>query len=132
MPPMPKSTRSRSISAISSTKSSLGIQKQGNLARSVSNHPSLLLARYSAEFTVFRELIQNANDAGASEVLVEFLTDRRGDSLAHSICIQNNGRPFTDTDWLRLRRIAEGNPDEQKVKAAPCKRIPLIAGCFVL
>jgi hypothetical protein len=27
----------------------------------------------------------------------------------------NNGRPFSNDDFTRLRRIAEGNPDEQKI-----------------
>ncbi len=33
-----------------------------------------ILARYSSDFTVFRELIQNANDAGASDVEILFTT----------------------------------------------------------
>ena len=75
--------------------------------------------RYSAEFTVYRELIQNANDAGANEVQIEFnttvskSTDKK---TMTSIVIKNNGRAFTDDDWRRLKKIAEGNPDEQKVK----------------
>ncbi|KAJ3077827.1 hypothetical protein HK102_004940, partial [Quaeritorhiza haematococci] len=34
-----------------------------------------ILARYSAEFTVFRELLQNSNDAGATEVEIVFRTN---------------------------------------------------------
>lgn len=74
--------------------------------------------RYSAEFTVYRELIQNANDAGASEVQIEFKTIKlsSGRSVIQSMIFRNNGRSFTDDDWRRLKKIAEGNPDEQKVK----------------
>jgi len=32
--------------------------------------------RYSAEFTVYRELIQNANDAGAKAVEIHFQSER--------------------------------------------------------
>ena len=28
---------------------------------------------------------------------------------------KNNGRPFQGEDWGRLKKIAEGNPDETKV-----------------
>ncbi|KAJ1550235.1 hypothetical protein HK405_001091, partial [Cladochytrium tenue] len=34
---------------------------------------------------------------------------------ARSIVYRNNGRPFAGEDWGRLRKIAEGNPDEQKI-----------------
>lgn len=80
--------------------------------------------RYSAEFTIYRELIQNANDAGAKEVQIDFKTtttttssknDTGDRQMIKSITIRNNGRAFTDDDWNRLKKIAEGNPDEQKV-----------------
>lgn len=29
--------------------------------------------------------------------------------------MRNNGRPFDANDWSRLKKIAEGNPDEQKI-----------------
>lgn len=68
---------------------------------------------------MYRELIQNANDAGATEVQIEFKTTSEEPSskksLIKSIIIRNNGRAFTDDDWRRLKKIAEGNPDEQKV-----------------
>lgn len=37
-------------------------------------------------------------------------------STASSISYKNNGRPFQPEDWSRLRKIAEGNPDEQSKK----------------
>ena len=78
--------------------------------------------RYSAEFTVYRELIQNANDAGANEVQIEFKTTSDDSSskksLIKSIVVRNNGRAFSEDDWRRLKKIAEGNPDEQKVPKA--------------
>lgn len=77
--------------------------------------------RYSAEFTVYREMIQNANDAGASEIEIAFKRKRinsggSNDKIIESIVVRNNGRPFSEEDWRRLKSIAEGNPDEQKVK----------------
>lgn len=78
--------------------------------------------RYSAEFTVYREMIQNANDAGAKEVEISFSSTtgtkqvKGGKVMIESIQVRNNGRPFTEEDWRRLKSIAEGNPDEQKVR----------------
>jgi hypothetical protein len=31
------------------------------------------------------------------------------------ILFKNNGIPFQQEDWNRLKKIAEGNPDESKV-----------------
>lgn len=149
-----------------------------------------ILARYSSEFTLFRELIQNANDAGATHIeivltsptyrppstspatdsasttasstagavpessassaassilsIFKFGSWTAGPALekekekekndgdggkkkqtkraddhalqfgscdATEIKIQNNGRAFTEEDWTRIRKIAEGNPN---------------------
>ncbi|KAI3659144.1 hypothetical protein MP638_006834 [Amoeboaphelidium occidentale] len=72
-----------------------------------------ILARYSSQFTVFRELIQNANDAGATHVDVSF--NGQSSSEISEIVVRNNGRVFSDEDWNRLRKIAEGNPDVDKI-----------------
>ncbi|KAI8818837.1 uncharacterized protein EV422DRAFT_167088 [Fimicolochytrium jonesii] len=82
-----------------------------------------ILARYSQEYTVFRELLQNSNDAGASNVEIIFRTEVKSRSfwqggnkrVVTSVTYKNNGRPFSEEDWSRLRKIAEGNPDEQKI-----------------
>ena len=87
-----------------------------------------ILARYSAEFTVFRELIQNANDAEATAVEIDFINPASNNKLEENgsnssslpgdcsiISVRNNGRPFLEPDWTRLRRIAEGNPDVDKI-----------------
>lgn len=77
-----------------------------------------ILARYSSDFTVFRELIQNSNDAFANTVELSFLSPPNTPTLSNSvgtIIYRNNGRPFSQQDWSRLRKIAEGNPDEQKI-----------------
>ncbi|KAI8803502.1 hypothetical protein BJ742DRAFT_828538 [Cladochytrium replicatum] len=96
-----------------------------------------ILARYSAEFTVYRELLQNSNDAGATEAQIIFHVDASkvaaaagnggplnlfsgmgGSKNAKTVTAveyKNNGRPFSGDDWRRLRSIAEGNPDEQKI-----------------
>lgn len=97
-----------------------------------------VLARYSGEFTVFRELLQNSDDAQSSAVEIHFETEeylRRknnknamqpGDSegfpdlkttLVSQWTFRNNGIVFRDEDWNRLRKIAEGNPDEEKIGA---------------
>ncbi|KAJ3148016.1 hypothetical protein HDU86_007584 [Geranomyces michiganensis] len=82
-----------------------------------------ILARYSAEFTVYRELLQNSNDAAASSVQILFQTSVQNRSfwqggnkrVVTSATFKNNGRPFSADDWSRLRKIAEGNPSFSSV-----------------
>ncbi|KAG9304270.1 hypothetical protein G9A89_019832 [Geosiphon pyriformis] len=82
-----------------------------------------ILARYSAEFVVFRELMQNADDAKATNVQIIFETKKLGNTKFNfkekciKILFKNNGFPFRPEDWNRLKKIAEGNPDEQKIGA---------------
>nr|VWO98846.1 Uncharacterized protein [Ganoderma boninense] len=103
-----------------------------------------VLARYSGEFTVFRELLQNSDDASATAVEIHFETkeyverrnasvDGSGDpgavpeagerlpdlktTVVHQWTFKNNGIVFRDEDWTRLKKIAEGNPDEEKIGA---------------
>lgn len=95
-----------------------------------------VLARYSGEWTVLRELLQNAADASATKITIKFETfpsstiplpsDSSPSSLLrHTVqhhtlkrlVVTNNGLPFSEHDWNRLKRIAEGNPDETKIGA---------------
>ncbi|PPQ89567.1 hypothetical protein CVT25_012239 [Psilocybe cyanescens] len=100
-----------------------------------------VLARYSGEFTVFRELLQNSDDAQSEAVEIRFETqayiDRKSGAdnsidipdsssshlpdlrtaLVHQWIFKNNGNIFRDEDWNRLKKIAEGNPDEDKIGA---------------
>lgn len=85
--------------------------------------------------TVFRELLQNADDAGASMCELRFATSA---TVPHAQLpphtgpvptvpdtqapltqwtFRNNGAPFSGADWHRLRRIAEGNPDPERIGA---------------
>ena len=75
-----------------------------------------------------RELLQNADDAEANCVEIAYETsqpvDITGDKISKLLDIQydrllvlNDGRDFDESDWARLKRIAEGNPDEQKIGA---------------
>ncbi|KAF8552603.1 hypothetical protein OG21DRAFT_1443221 [Imleria badia] len=95
-----------------------------------------VLARYSGEFTLFRELLQNSDDARSSKVEIHFETaehlDRRdqreenpdASTLPDLKCasvtqwrFRNNGDAFTEQDWTRLQKIAEGNPCSEKIGA---------------
>ncbi|KAI0342553.1 hypothetical protein BDW22DRAFT_1484759 [Trametopsis cervina] len=101
-----------------------------------------VLARYSEEFTVFRELLQNSDDASAKAVEIHFDTEgylqrsnnAGGDDgssetsditplpdlktvLVHQWTFKNDGMIFRNEDWNRLKKIAEGNPDEEKIGA---------------
>ncbi|KIJ09987.1 hypothetical protein PAXINDRAFT_16963 [Paxillus involutus ATCC 200175] len=103
-----------------------------------------VLARYPEDFAVFRELVQNADDAGAENVEIEFQTkDHAAANLKHpdlasvkvstfldtsssgsqsrrqvfKWVVRNDGGKFKQEDWDRLTNIAVGNPDDQKIGA---------------
>ncbi|CAG8539361.1 9116_t:CDS:10 [Paraglomus occultum] len=85
-----------------------------------------ILARYCTNFVVYRELLQNADDAKASRIEINFRTEVVGQikerpsnssNEYNVIEFKNNGSPFSEKDWDRLKKIAEGNPDEQKIGA---------------
>ena len=92
-----------------------------------------ILARYAAEFTVFRELLQNADDAGATNCELRFETQKQPNdaiqaptappvlpdlkATLQNWVFKNDGKPFGKDDWSRLRRIAEGNPDPDRIGA---------------
>lgn len=107
-----------------------------------------VLARYSGEWTTLRELIQNAADAQATTVSITYetlpstttplpATTNRSELLKHTLThhtlrrlvVKNNGQPFARTDWGRLKRIAEGNPDETKIGAFGVGFYSVFADC---
>ena len=107
-----------------------------------------VLARYSGEWTTLRELLQNAADASASKVTIRFETTpsptvpfpqasdpsaRLKHLLLHhtlkSMVVTNNGAAFKDSDWNRLKKIAEGNPDETKIGAFGVGFYSVFADC---
>lgn len=78
--------------------------------------------------------MQNSNDAEATIAEIIITTTSTAPSTTNSkggesnngkhskeevtqIIYRNNGHPFRAQDWARLRKIAEGNPDESKVGA---------------
>ncbi|KAG0368111.1 hypothetical protein BGZ54_002634 [Gamsiella multidivaricata] len=84
-----------------------------------------ILARYSAEFVVYRELMQNSDDAGAKgiEIVFETASPSKHETVPNlsakitRVLFKNNGMDFRPEDWNRLKKIAEGNPDESKIGA---------------
>jgi hypothetical protein len=86
------------------------------LTRSHGQQRSLIekiLARYSGEYTVFRELSQNADDAQASAVQIHFQTARQVPVTALTtepitrIVIKNDGIVFRD-EGQSLQRAGKG------------------------
>lgn len=107
-----------------------------------------VLARYSSDWTTLRELIQNAADAQASKVTIRFeslpsktvpvpsgsdkaafLRHTLQHHTVHRLVVSNNGDPFSPDDWARLKRIAEGNPDETKIGAFGVGFYSVFADC---
>ncbi|KAG2358885.1 hypothetical protein BDR07DRAFT_1416380 [Suillus spraguei] len=86
-----------------------------------------VLARYPEEFTVFRELLQNADDAGAEnfEIVFESQHGCASNGMIPGLnstqiskwLVKNDGAQFQSDDWERLTKIAKGNPDERKIGA---------------
>lgn len=95
-----------------------------------------ILARYAREWSTLRELIQNAADAAATRVVIKIetapsirvpspQTDDPSTRLKHVLqhhtiakwIVENNGQKFRPEDWVRLKEIASGNPDETKIGA---------------
>jgi HSP90 family molecular chaperone len=72
-----------------------------------------LLARYAVEFAPLRELLQNADDAGATVVSIRVDVD--SDNRIVHIAVENNGREFTEDDFRRMQTIADGNPRADSV-----------------
>ncbi len=69
--------------------------------------------------SIFQSLarIQNSDDAKAKEVRIKLITNTSSKKITNkqTIIVQNNGLPFSEEDWNRLIKIAEGNPNEDAV-----------------
>ena len=84
-----------------------------------------VLARYSGENTIFRELLQNADDSSSSLVEISFRTSSASNrtlpdlatAQCQSVTVRNDGSPFSADDWARLKKIADGNPNELRARA---------------
>jgi hypothetical protein len=76
---------------------------------------------------MFREMIQNANDAGATEITFDFKKSCSKDGFSTTsnwlstdskpgcLVVKDNGAGFEKDGWDRLRTIASGNPSPDKV-----------------
>ena len=75
-----------------------------------------MLARYSSDFVVCRELIQNSDDAQATSFHFEITCDEKpSERTITEIRAINNGLVFNETDWKRVAAIAEGNTNVESV-----------------
>ncbi|ORY79100.1 hypothetical protein BCR37DRAFT_349993 [Protomyces lactucae-debilis] len=85
-----------------------------------------ILSRYSSENTLLRELIQNADDADAQSVVISYesivepasgFPEDLNKRLTRRLTVKNDGQKFRSEDWMRLARIAEGNPTDGRIGA---------------
>jgi hypothetical protein len=114
------------------------VDKSGGEERVEVNQRALIdkiLARYASAGAVYRELLQNSNDADATVAELYYTTASSASTgsdetttnassspltskkIVTSVQYRNNGLPFRPQDWARLKKIAEGNPDESKIGA---------------
>jgi hypothetical protein len=96
------------------------VNETGTDARVEVNQRALIdkiLARYASANAVYRELIQNSNDANATVAEIVFTTADSDNTTVSQVLYRNNGMPFRPQDWSRLQKIAEGNPDVSKIGA---------------
>lgn len=89
------------------------------------------LTKYPVDYALYRELLQNSADARADGVAISFQStpsDKNGGAIKDDISnvhtvpigrltVKNNGQLFEEEDWLRLKEIAKGNPNESKIGA---------------
>ncbi|KAI9571891.1 hypothetical protein HD554DRAFT_2168659 [Boletus coccyginus] len=84
-----------------------------------------LVHKVLTHYPVFRELLQNCDDAQSSTIEIHFESamSREADNgpLVPLNVVQwtskNDGKLFTPEDWIQLTKIAMGNPDPAKVGA---------------
>jgi Protein of unknown function (DUF3684) len=127
-----------------SLRSSLDASTDGVSQRVEVNQRALIdkiLARYASAGAVYRELLQNSNDAEADTAEIYFTTasnsspsvnsstststsstattttSSNNSNIVQQVLYRNNGMPFRPQDWSRLQKIAEGNPDVNKIGA---------------
>jgi hypothetical protein len=61
-----------------------------------------ILARYASAGAVYRELLQNSNDAEATIAEIHFTVE---DKIIQQVLYRNNGMPFRTQDWSRLQKV---------------------------
>lgn len=88
------------------------------------------MTKYPVDYALYRELLQNSADAKATDVEIQFYTESSQFSKSNvpeirtvhtvpivKLVVRNNGAPFAEDDWSRLKEIAKGNPNETKIGA---------------
>ena len=81
-----------------------------------------LILIYSCILHLPYSIFVTTDDARSSKIEIVFETGAESKGLSGKKCtrilFKNNGFVFRPDDWNRLKKIAEGNPDEQKVNEA--------------
>ena len=84
------------------------VQESGSDSRVEVNQRALIdkiLARYASAGAVYRELLQNSNDAEASIAEIHF-TLSETTKVVEQVLYRNNGMPFRPQDWKRLQKAS--------------------------
>lgn len=84
------------------------VQESGQDSRVEVNQRALIdkiLARYASAGAVYRELLQNSNDAEATMAEIQFTTTAPDKNIVAQVLYRNNGMPFRPQDWSRLQKV---------------------------
>ena len=84
------------------------VQETGSDSRVEVNQRALIdkiLARYASAGAVYRELLQNSNDAEATMAEIYFTTADHSSKTVQQVLYRNNGMPFRPQDWSRLQKV---------------------------
>ena len=85
---------------------------------------SILLRNGAYYLSYYLSYLSCIDDAKASRIEINFRTEgseqtkeypNNSSNEYNAIEFKNNGDEFREEDWDRLKKIAEGNPDVQKV-----------------
>ncbi|XP_035698973.1 sacsin-like [Branchiostoma floridae] len=120
-----KPVRHKSLEAYSNNLEQPYFGSNFGQVEKLTNRIKRLLDAYPFDKEILKELLQNADDAGATKI--HFVFDKRHYGTKHifddswkelqgpALCVYNN-RPFTETDLAGIQNLGEGSKAQDPVK----------------